>query len=112
MEKMIAIHTVTEQALLVHCFGQNPQNLTQKDVKPDSRAPGTGYLLFPLFLSCFILAWGRSLELSQSTKGAGQTSLESENPPSNAQRGSRGGTRSLGGGPAASAIHAVLTSQN
>lgn len=54
MEKMIAIHTVTEQALLVHYFGQNPQNLTQKDVKPDSRALGTGYFPFSSPVSCLL----------------------------------------------------------
>lgn len=62
-EEITAVHRVTEWALLIHSFGQNPWDFTQRAVKPDPRTPGASYFLknvSSLLLSCFMFLWGRS----------------------------------------------------
>lgn len=62
-EEITAVHRVTEWALLLHCFGQNPQDFARRAVKLDQRTPGTSYFLknvFSCLLSCFMLLQGRS----------------------------------------------------
>jgi len=62
-EEIIAMHRVTEWALLVHCFGQNPRDFAQRAVKLDPRTAGASYFpenAFSLLLPCFMLHRGSS----------------------------------------------------